>query len=85
MNCTTPAEFHIIASRPGGGRAGPDIYSDDTYACTEHVGLLLGWQTDAAEPTGEIFWTVLQLETHAPVPCCFVAQARHRTAQMKAT
>ena len=72
MNCLNRAVFHIVTNRPNNRGGGPDHYSDDTYACVEHVGALLGWQQDTREPTGEIFWTVLQIEPIAPVPCCFI-------------
>ncbi len=50
-------------ARPGFGFdriAGPDIYSDDTHACTGHVGDLLGWQPVVRNPE-EIYWHVRPL------------------------
>jgi hypothetical protein len=78
--CEQDAEFEIIAVRPGSlgmptfvgtidypanVRAGPDRYSDDTHACTLHVGYLLGHQPDAKNPD-EIFWEVRALKDREP-------------------
>jgi hypothetical protein len=66
LSCGRDAEFEVRAVRPTGespfvGIAGPDMYSDDTYACEEHVGNLLGHQPDAHAPE-QIYWHVRSLD-----------------------
>ena len=65
VHCGKDAEFEILAVRATGaspfvGVAGPDPYSDLTYACEDHVGALLGHQPDAVEPEW-IYWKVREL------------------------
>lgn len=60
--CENDAEFEIRAVRgldrsPWYRSAGPDFYSDDTHACSEHVGELLSWQPDCEAPK-KVFWHV---------------------------
>ena len=55
--CELDAEYQILTVRDGGGVAGPDPYSDETHACIDHVGGLLGCQPDAKSPN-EIYWQV---------------------------
>lgn len=58
VSCGEVAAFEVFATRGAvRGIAGPDIYSDTTYACEAHVGALLGYQPEAARPE-EIFWQV---------------------------
>lgn len=57
LECGKPAEYTIHTVRRV-GIAGPDPYSDETHACTDHVGALLGHQPDARNPQ-EIFWEVV--------------------------
>lgn len=68
-NCGKDATFRILTERKTnaafGLMAGPDPYSDDTDACKDHVGELLGWQPDAAN-TNEIYWTVHQFPDGLP-------------------
>lgn len=59
-HCASSAEYHIETRRADGGIAGPDLYGDDTHACSAHIGSLLGWQPDAKD-TDEIVWTVSRL------------------------
>lgn len=59
VGCGKQASFQIVAHRIDGRCAGPDPYSDDTFACVDHVGALLGWQPNAVD-TEEIQWTVTQ-------------------------
>ena len=65
VGCDKPSEFEINARRPDGTFAGPDPYSDDTFACEEHVGALLGWQPEA-ENTDTIEWVVMQVPVLSP-------------------
>lgn len=64
--CEAEAEFQVLALRqapewPFPLAAGPDPLSDDTDACREHVGALLGWQPEATE-TNRIYWEVRPIE-----------------------
>ena len=56
--CEQPPEYHIYTQRRDGSPAGPDIYADDTTACVDHVGALLGHQPDARNPE-EIVWLIM--------------------------
>lgn len=56
VGCDKYPAFDILAVRSD-GIAGPCPYSDDTMACEEHVGTLLGYQVDAERPR-EIYWEV---------------------------
>lgn len=67
VGCNNQAEFIITARRSDGSYAGPDPYSDDTLACENHVGQLLGWQPDA-ENTDEIEWVVQQWQNQNSIP-----------------
>ena len=61
IGCFKAAEFTIHAIRPFGETAGPDHYADDTLACKEHVGQLLGHQLEAKD-ADEIYWAVFRLD-----------------------
>lgn len=66
IGCSEKAEFELqtvraISSLPYVGIAGPDPYADDTQACEQHVGVLLGYQPDAIE-SKDIYWQVRVLE-----------------------
>ena len=68
IDCDKPAEFRLTALRrtaTGPAIAGPDIYSDETYACEVHVGSLLGYQPDARDPQA-IYWEVAALLSEVP-------------------
>ena len=43
--------------RGAGERAGPDPYADECDTCSQHLGYLIGHQTDAKRPE-EIYWEV---------------------------
>lgn len=56
-HCAHAAEFEIVTQRRDGKMAGPDPYGDNTDACEEHVGHLLGWQPNMVCPK-EVAWYV---------------------------
>jgi len=60
IDCSADAEWDILTVRGDSGMAGPDPYSDNTQACTAHVGDLLGYQPDAHNPE-EIYWHVMPI------------------------
>jgi hypothetical protein len=58
IECDRPAEYLILTVRRGAeSMAGPDPYADDTHACSDHVGDLLGHQPGARDPE-DIYWHV---------------------------
>jgi hypothetical protein len=62
VGCPEQAEF-VIDTINGG----PDIYSDQTHACEEHVGHLLGTQPDAPNPE-RAYWEIRPIDCVSPVP-----------------
>lgn len=69
IGCDQPAtvEIRTIRSAPPAATnfAGPDPYGDDTMACDDHVGHLLGHQPDAVNPH-EIYWEVYPIAPETP-------------------
>lgn len=66
IGCNGVADFIIRTVRDGGGIAGPDLYCDETDACSDHLGALIGMQPGCVNPE-EIFWHVIALEA---IPSC---------------